>query len=369
MKFGEFFGNETSNVEFKHCSMYFENQIKFEDAIDLLRTGKWIFNSSIINTLTIYLKKYLAKYIVSFTNKMTISETENGSLYIGIDDRGFISGIPFEGNLDINFLELVADSIFKSSLNFSNESLKEDIRRSIKFEIIEVEYDQNLKLEKDQYEIYMETNQKQIKDHEKYLKVTKTWSNIMNSQNGKLSDMMNNERFKIINDVPIRKRDYKHSYSHLYYLCDVPDYYELIADRRIKKYEVIDDSTIKQYKNVTEGISKIVPSYKINDLIVLHKLARYKDYTSSVFKEFKITKPPRRKSYSNSLPQFLLSQSNNMIVKWLNNNTNMRLFVIKITIPMRVLDGKITYFNEKKRKFEDCYRAEDLKKGPITVSI
>lgn len=369
MKYGDFFGKENTNVEFKHCSMYFDKEIKYDEAINLLKTGKWLFNSSIINTLTIYLRKYLAKYIVSFTNKMTISKNINGYLYIGIDDKGIINGIPFKGNLNINFLEAIADDIFKLSLNFSDELLKNNIRRSIKFEIIEVDYDKSTKLEKDQYKIFTESNQKQINDNEKYLKVTKMWSNIINSQNRKLSTMMNEERVNIIETVIIKKSEYKHLYLHLYYLCDVPDYYDLIVDRKIKEYQSIDDLHMRQYKETTEGSSTKVSASRINDLIVLHKLARYKDYTSKVFRNFKIKPVPRRRLYSNNFPQFLLSQSNNMIIKWLNNNDNMKLFVIKITIPMKILNGKITYFNEKKRKYEDCFRLEDEKHGPVTVFI
>lgn len=371
MRFNDYVGMETSYREYKILSMIFEEDLSHEYGSELIRTGKWVFNSTIINTLTIYFKKYLAKYIASFSSKMSVSENEFASLYIGIDDKGIVKGIPFEGTLEINFLINLIDNVFSKTLYFIDEENKVKIRNNIKLKLINVEYEKKMLTDtNDLYNelIKTEKNKKELED--KYDRIRKFRANIVNGQNSKLSDMLNNERLYYRNtqffydNISISK--YKHTYSHLYYLCDVPDYYDMMVDIKIKTFEKIYDYEIKQHVELKTSSTKI-PHYKINKIITLFRFARYKDYTSHVFNNFKIKKPPRKRFHGN-LPQFLLSQNHRITEKWLINN-NLNLYVIKIDIPMSILDsGEVMYFNEKKRKFEECYRSFD-KKGPITKKI
>lgn len=372
MRFNDYLGNETSNREYKICSMVFKEELPYEYGSELIKTGKWIFNSTIIHTLTIYFKKYLAKYIASFSSKMSISENEFASLYIGVDDEGFVKGIPFEGSLDINFLIELIDNVFSKTLSFIDEETKMKLRNSIKLELINVKYDKSSLIDTDELNMeFIKTSKSRKESEDKYNKLRKFWSNIMNNQNRKLSDMLNSERNHYRSskyfDDNVSLRQYKHTYSHLYYLCDVPNYYDMITDIKIKTFEKIDDSEMKQYDELQNSNNTQVSYHNINKILTLYRFAKYKDYTTHIFRRFKIKKPPRRKFHGN-LPQLLLSQTHKITEKWLINN-NLNLYVIKIDIPMSVVDsGKVMYFNEKKRKFEECYRSFD-EKGPITKKL
>lgn len=372
MRFNEYLGDETSNREYKVCSMIFEKELPYDYGAELIKSGKWVFNSTIINTLTIYFKKYLAKYIASFSSRMTISNDDFASLYIGVDDDGLVKGIPFEGKLDINFLTDLIDFVFFKSLSFVDEETKIKLRRSIKLELINVDYNKSEITDTDDLNLELIRTEKEKKEsEERYRKVTGFWCNIMNNQNKRLADMLNSERneyrhSKYFDDF-VSKKQYKHTYSHLYYLCDVPNYYDMMADIKIKTFEQIGDPEMKQHNTLQSGTNKKVPHYNINKILTLFRFARYKDYTTVVFRNFKVKKPPKKKFYGN-LPQFLLSQSKRITEKWLLNN-DLNLYVIRVDIPMSIIDsGKVMYFNEKKRKFEECYRSFDVN-GPVTKKL
>lgn len=372
MKYGQCIGSETSDVEFKLCSLYLDREFSFDECVEYLKTGRWVFNSSIRNTLSIYLKKYLAKYVASFTNKMTISKSKFASFFIGVDDKGIVNGIPYKGHMNIGFLNSIIENIFNKSLSFSSDDLKDEIRSGIKVKLINVKFNKDINSEKDMYSTFETMYEKQKSDCDRHKRTREFWANIMRAQNGKLSDMINEDRTTFIESdfysEHISRKKYRHTHSHLFYLCDVPDYYDLVVSKRIKKFNPINDETIKQFKNITEDEKSLIPPSQYNDVIILHTLARYKDHTTAVFRNFKIKKAPKCRPYEN-LPQFLITQSHNMIPTWLKNNDDMKLYVLKITIPIAVLKGQVFLFNEKKRKYETCYRKEDGANGPITITV
>ena len=94
-------------------------------AEDLLRSGKWIFNEPVMENLDFYLKTYLPKYTTAFLNRC--SESENGEMYIGISDDGFIQGIPYQGEIDPELIKSKVNTILDSNLISSDYNLKEYI--------------------------------------------------------------------------------------------------------------------------------------------------------------------------------------------------------------------------------------------------
>src|SRR5438445_687688 len=101
MYFNQFLGPETVETEYKLCIMYWNRDFELEYLIKLLKFGKWVFNGCIRNTIRVYLEKYLSKYVAAFTNKLT--SINNGTIYIGIDDNGYVKGIPYKGVLCSSF--------------------------------------------------------------------------------------------------------------------------------------------------------------------------------------------------------------------------------------------------------------------------
>ena len=66
------------------------------DLDDIIKTGKFdgsIFNNMILDNLNLYCDIYVPKYGSSFTN----SKIKNGSLQIGVNDNGEVTGVPFYG--------------------------------------------------------------------------------------------------------------------------------------------------------------------------------------------------------------------------------------------------------------------------------
>ena len=112
-KLGNFFGSrENLHNEFK------EFCIRSEICPDLLSTNdikqiliKGIpktkndciiisnFNLLVINSIQSYIEWYLPKYFCAFLNAQI-----KGNIYIGIDDYGEITGIPFAGDLDVSII-------------------------------------------------------------------------------------------------------------------------------------------------------------------------------------------------------------------------------------------------------------------------
>tara|TARA_B100000401_G_C52813860_1_gene725560 strand:- start:3130 stop:4149 length:1020 start_codon:yes stop_codon:yes gene_type:complete len=96
---GEKCGKESLNVEYKEFCIqvqsnifYNENDIKSMIETGVLEKG---YNSLIYQSLEIYCANVFPKNIVSFLNANI-----DGELYLGIDDAGEITGIPFVGDFN-----------------------------------------------------------------------------------------------------------------------------------------------------------------------------------------------------------------------------------------------------------------------------
>lgn len=101
---GAKYPNESLNSEFKKFSFDKEDEVlkkDFEKLEDFFATGK--IDQS-INTITIhfikeYIKKYVPKFSTSFFNMTDFLSLGESHMFIGIDDDGVISGIPFNFEL------------------------------------------------------------------------------------------------------------------------------------------------------------------------------------------------------------------------------------------------------------------------------
>ena len=114
MILGDYIGfDESKLIEFKEFILkidptsFFEN----EDIKNMVCTGKVLpnFNDIIMHNLIHYFKFYLPKYISAFGNMRDSSES--GNIYIGINDFGEITGIPFIGNLEMDFINDIKETL------------------------------------------------------------------------------------------------------------------------------------------------------------------------------------------------------------------------------------------------------------------
>lgn len=374
MFFNEDLGPEDINKEYKLGFMYWDREFKSDIALELLLSGKWLFNDSIYNTIKEYLIKYLPKYIASFTHPL--SKVEKGVLYIGIDDNGLVKGIPFKGNISLDTIKPIIADIFKNKIKFPNKEVMKFLHNNISIEIIKLKHDFNKTNKKwfdEQLEQHFNKKQKSMRDYNH----RKIWLKLIKEQNGKLNKFLNKEKTFFRNylfdrDI-LSKRKYKHQYSHLEYLIDVPNYYDLIADIKIKNFKSAPDDMFNLYYDfVKNGTHTNLPYYEFNNIITLFLFGRYKDFYTDLLKA---NKPKNITFYNNEyFITYLLSNIDKMNSIWVTSNRNINLFVIKITMPDKNLlknlikEQPIIYYNSKKRKYEECFR-EVNETGPITVIV
>lgn len=147
---------EDLNIEYKEMSFELDifEFLERRDMKKIVLEGEFppILNWMMEKNLELYMDKYFGKYITSFANTEDIT---SGSLYFGINDDSFVTGIPFSKEPDIKLIE----SLFEKYLNtirirsYNNnrednekaELLTEELKRSVSYEFMEmpvrVDYD------------------------------------------------------------------------------------------------------------------------------------------------------------------------------------------------------------------------------------
>jgi hypothetical protein len=101
---GTYYGNSENQIlEFKEFYLKIQPDEYLDDDIiyDIIKTGKWHngLDKLILDNIKYYLKIYIPKYISCYFNSQS-----NGKLIIGINDSGEITGIPYRGNIDIDYI-------------------------------------------------------------------------------------------------------------------------------------------------------------------------------------------------------------------------------------------------------------------------
>ena len=102
-----------------------------EEIDTIIETGilKSDFNTVIYDTLERYFLFYLPKYASGFSNC-----THNGTLYIGVNDFGEVTGIPFIGSIDKTRVNIYIQHILNNyvrSVNIQKDAYIDKIKVSI----------------------------------------------------------------------------------------------------------------------------------------------------------------------------------------------------------------------------------------------
>jgi hypothetical protein len=186
------------------------------------------------------------------------------------------------------------------------------------------------------------------------------WKKLLKIYTNKIHFMLNNKLTKddikefIKEKTNYLKKNLNNKYSHLYYLCDVPNYWDMMAELnsnynfRPLKYEEIE-------------------IIKNDNLNILNWVTKWKDSKVSMLKIIK-PKPPK-KNIDYNYPLFLLSQVSKMIPYWCTKNTNLKLFVLKISIDCKhktFIDYKDISTNKWKKSYRISKNGEPIS---ITYSI
>ena len=275
----------------------------------------------------------MPRYIASFSHPLCTSK-KGGEFYIGIDDKGIMQGIPYKGELKINFNKIV-DKLFQERLMSVNDECIDEYKKRISVEIIKLDIDPKYKhngrngnYKSDQYQYYLNKLNTQEDIYNKYLSNKKKWEFLFNKYTGKLHDLINSYDFRL------EIIDYIKTYSN--------KHYDLIADLR----------TNKKYKQQTyTEISKI----KDDSYNIFYWIIRFKDARISFLKNIKPKSP--KLYYNDNTPSFLLCNTPLMIPTWLERNKSLNLYIIKINISGNISPTKYLKYKDKiTKKWKCCYR-------------
>ncbi len=310
---------ETLETELKEFIIKIDPALYYDEneIIDTINTGiidHDKFNAIIFDNLNHYFKYYLPKYISVYAN----SKLDNAELYIGIDDFGEITGIPFFGNFNENILNGFLPSIIPFIKSDTNNEY--DLLKKIKFEIIPLIKDMDYLDDSFQNIIneYFDKKHKYEKEYFENLRERLQWKEKVDYYLTKLVDYMNKPNYKkeLIDFINSSEDSYK---------------YKNVIDQ-LENNEYID---IENYNQIE------IRKQNKNDII--HWVTTYKDMMIDKLKNNKPVKIPYV-SFSTNIYNYQFTMLNNLRYRFCKNNKNINYYLIKITLPTKNI-GNVYFKN------------------------
>lgn len=298
-EYNEYIGQETISCEYKEFTFNLAGlPVDTKLAEQYCTTNKFDFNPNVLFNLTKYFKAYIPKYACGYFNSGI-----DGSCYIGINDYGFVKGIPFKGRIPVQKLKNKITKVLGTSIvDPSNSNIDWDCLFEIK--VIPINYSHLLSGElkqNDKFAQYMESKTKYMEEYNDFVTRTNQWRHQMNFSYNKLVDLANNaeSRNQIIKWIKSIEP----------------------ANPVIQVFQA--DNFKLEYKSHDEII-------KIRDdsSEPYYWVTKWKDM---VIDGIKSTRPVFHSTFNaHNTPINLLVSASEMIPYWLTYNTNMKLYVIQI---------------------------------------
>jgi hypothetical protein len=323
-------GNETLDNEYKEFTFNHGGlEVDSDNAEKLIQSSYWCFNDMILEAIRKYFKVYIPKYASAFLNKEALIDT--GNFYIGISDNGTVYGIPFQGKLCQDFLQTELDLIIKKYVKSSNLGI---LKKSISLELLEIKYTP-MKISKysDSYYKYLKYKKKLEKKDRKYNLILNFWNVMHFKYAQKLVDIFN-----------------------------LPETREELLNYIIKK-----EPTNNVIQMINSGFQLQIKNHEeINELKNFinepyYWVCKFKD---ELLDEVRKQRPIRdNKNILVNLinPINILIKISNMIPWWMQNNENMKLYVIKINF-RKNKDNTNIYYLDSFGKINKCYRNLEFNK-------
>ena len=335
LTYSDFVGLETIDKEFKVPSMnHTGTEISDEEAVNLIKTNRFIFNQAIISNILKSMKYYFLKYFTAFMN----SDLKKSELYYGINDYGKVVGFPYQGNFNLSIIKKLFNQIINGS-DIQTCNPRKELIKCFQVDIIPVGY-QTVSDNK-YYNIYLKQESKNRAIMLKYYKIQKRNLNILKLYSTKLTTIIKNPYTK--------KQLLEYVYHRLEY-DDVGLYFRI--KRKINKWDHqinVRHPMVQDGKNDRENI--------------FYWLTRFKDDMI----QFIIGNKKHRPILNNKVnPNCLIGMVEPMIANWMNNNHNMQLNTIKISFipnPNHVKDFKYNYQGD----YIYCVRSTDMFGRPCCI--
>jgi hypothetical protein len=330
MTFNDFIGKENLGREFKEFT--FQNSGLLIDnhlAESYCQSAQFDFNKNVIRNLKRYFRYYLPKYTCAFLNANI-----KGELYIGVNDFGFIKGIPFQGELPTKTLrQKIWDTISESITNSSDT--KFNIDELVSVEVVKI--DPPAKPTKpvlDVFTNYLKTKEIFMKEYNKFVEKMENWKIRFNFFTQKLIDLVNNEESRMMLIEYIRRID---STSEI--------------------IKILESDYQLEYRDHEE-----INLLKEDPCNLYYWVCRWKD---EMVDKMKLNKPIfEAPEFYPATPMNLIVGASEMIPYWMSNNSNMNLYVIhiKFNTLMEIYGMQTTsqfYFSYKSmdnKNWVSCYR-------------
>lgn len=294
--FNDFICREDLHIEFKEFT--FHNSGLLIDnhlAESYCQNYQYDFNLNVLKNLKRYIQIYLPKYTCAFLNSNI-----QGTLLIGVNDFGFVKGIPFQGELHI-------DSIKKRIFDTIWTAVKDNIGYEFNFDklvsvdIIKINNPPApTKKAPQSFTNYLTQKQVFIEAYNEFVEKMESWKIRFNFFTQKLVELVNNIESRMMLVEYIRGHDPK---------CPV------IA--------ILESEYTLEYSDHDEiNILKGDPTHPY------YWVCRWKDEMINTLKELKpvFIEP----EFHPSIPRNLLINASEMIPYWIHNNPSMNLYLISI---------------------------------------
>lgn len=349
-EYNEYIGQETVDCEYKEFTFNLSGLIlDTKLAENYCSTNRFDFNANVIFNLKKYFKVYLGKYACGYFNSGI-----DGECYIGINDFGFVKGIPFKGRIPAHHLKEKIIQVLNSNVKNHDTPLI-DWSNLVQIKFIKIKSD--FKLETTQnpkFISYVEGKEKYLREYQEFVDKTIAWRLRMNFSLNKLVDLANN---------PVTR-------AQLIEYIKLNDPYNPV----IKLFE---SDFVLEYKG-HDDIIRI----KDDPTEPYHWVTQWKDY---VIDSIKADKPILTSTFNmHNTPTNLLVSANEMIPYWLTYNSNMNLYVIqikffgsKLSIPDNSNSTQLIpnayknfkYLDLNAKKWTRCYRTVLPNGDPVCLPL
>lgn len=293
LHFGQFIGHETLSREFKAFTLPSALLEPFgEKLLPLAHSGKWQFNHLVYRTLSSYFMQFHDKYGDAFQS--LDNKNGDGELWIGVDDRGIIHGIPVQGTLDMDLIRSYCPS------------------PDTKIDLFPVSFD------REKYSIHLPSTNPRIT---KFLREFTSTNTLFEARNANYRrwrsefDTYTRKLVELYRD-PLTKNEFMEwlrTYS--------PETHDSILSTHDFTVEQKKYHEIREYVQRKEGVYYWMCKWKDE---------RLSEIRSRKPRKFSLKQRHRSTRYG---PKQILSNVTGMIPYWFDRNVGMNLYVMRWTFP------------------------------------
>jgi hypothetical protein len=303
--FKESLEDEFKEFMFKITPEFYFSQTQISSYVKTGILDEKIFNDFVFENLTQYLQIYLPKYISAFGNS---EEVNDGYLYIGVNNSGELTGIPFLGEINQSDIEKIIHST-KDWVGIENDTenkFRDELVKNITFELIPLDADMDL-LEDDEEELtkletayhnYVSKYKEFIIERDKWLEELQSFTNKIsyiildktirseianyireNCEKDRfwIADFLDSEEtIEILNGIQLV--DYKNDDNNIYYW--IMFYKDYIVDKIRKKKPVKPQYVYGNLENVYldyfRGLTKLRRKFIKNNLKLTYTVLKFR---------------------------------------------------------------------------------------------